>query len=62
VLIARGLTDRQIAEQLVITEGTAGVHVSHILDKLGLHRRAEISAWAVRHGLVTNADAAPLRP
>jgi DNA-binding CsgD family transcriptional regulator len=45
-LIARGLTDRQIAERLVITEGTAGVHVGHILNKLGFHNRAEIASWA----------------
>ena len=36
VLIARGLTNRQIAEALVITEGTAANHVDHILNKLGL--------------------------
>jgi DNA-binding NarL/FixJ family response regulator len=50
-LITQGLTDRQIAEQLVITEGTAGVHVGHILNKLGFHTRAEIASWAVEHGL-----------
>jgi DNA-binding NarL/FixJ family response regulator len=43
-LIAQGLTDRQIADRLVITEGTAGVHVSHILNKLGFHRRTEIAS------------------
>jgi DNA-binding CsgD family transcriptional regulator len=52
-LIAQGLTDRQIAAALVITEGTAGVHVGHILNKLGFHARSEIAAWAVRHGLST---------
>jgi hypothetical protein len=35
VLMARGLTNRQIADELVIAEGTAGVHVDHILNKLG---------------------------
>jgi DNA-binding CsgD family transcriptional regulator len=50
-LIARRLTDRQIADQLVVTEGTAGVHVTHILNKLGYHTRAEIANWAVQHGL-----------
>src|SRR5207244_4315289 len=49
-LIAHGLTDRQIAERLVITEGTAGVHVGHILNKLGFHARTEIARWAVEHG------------
>jgi DNA-binding CsgD family transcriptional regulator len=50
-LVAQGLTDRQIAERLVITEGTAGIHVGHILNKLGFHVRAEVAIWAVRHGL-----------
>jgi non-specific serine/threonine protein kinase len=52
VLVAQGLSNRQIAERLIITPGTAGVHVTHILDKLGLHTRAQIAAWAVRHGLL----------
>jgi DNA-binding CsgD family transcriptional regulator len=50
-LIARGLTDRQIAEQLVITEGTTGTHVAHILNKLGFHTRTQIATWAVQQGL-----------
>ena len=52
-LIAEGLTDRQIAEQLVITEGTAGVHVSNILTKLGATARTEAAAMARRQGLLT---------
>ena len=51
-LIARGLTNRQIGEALVITEGTAASHVVHILDKLGFSSRAQIAVWA--------ADAAAL--
>jgi DNA-binding NarL/FixJ family response regulator len=50
-LIAQGLTDRQIADRLVITEGTAGVHVGHILNKLGFHVRTEIATWAIQHNL-----------
>jgi DNA-binding CsgD family transcriptional regulator/tetratricopeptide (TPR) repeat protein len=50
-LVAHGLSDRQIAAQLVITEGTAGVHISHILNKLGVHTRAEIASWTVQHRL-----------
>ena len=55
-LLAQGLTDRQISDRLVITEGTAGVHVSHILNKLGFHVRTEIASWAVKHGLGPNSD------
>ena len=50
-LIARGLTNREIAEALVISEKTARNHVSNILDKLGLTRRSEAAAYAVRHGM-----------
>jgi ATP/maltotriose-dependent transcriptional regulator MalT len=50
-LIARGLSNRQIAEQLVIAPGTAGVHVAHVLGKLGVHTRAQVAAWAVEQGI-----------
>jgi DNA-binding NarL/FixJ family response regulator len=55
VLLARGLTNRQIAEALVIAEGTAGVHVDHILNKLGFRSRAQVAAWAAEHGLLAAA-------
>ena len=55
-LIARGYTNREIAERLVIAEKTAGHHVSHILDKLGLSRRSEAAAYAVRKRLVSLDD------
>jgi DNA-binding NarL/FixJ family response regulator len=43
-LIATGCrTDRQIAARLTITPGTAGVHVEHVLEKLGLHSRWQIA-------------------
>ena len=51
-LVAKGMTNRQIAEQLVIAEKTARNHVSRILDKLGLTRRSQAAAWAMRQGLV----------
>jgi len=44
-LIAAGLTNRQIAEQLVLAPKTISAHVTHILTKLGAARRAEIAAW-----------------
>jgi DNA-binding CsgD family transcriptional regulator len=50
-LVARGLTNEQVAEQLVLVPGTAANHVQHILHKLGFTRRAQIAAWAVRYGL-----------
>jgi DNA-binding CsgD family transcriptional regulator len=44
-LIADGLTNAEIADQLAIAPKTASAHVEHILAKLGVTRRAEIAAW-----------------
>ncbi len=53
VLITRGLTNRQIAAELVISERTADTHVQNILNKLGFSARTQIAAWATRQGLDT---------
>jgi DNA-binding CsgD family transcriptional regulator len=45
-LLAAGRSNREIADMLVITEGTVEVHVKHILNKLGLRSRAQVAAWA----------------
>lgn len=50
-LVAHGLTNRQIAEHLVVSERTVDSHVEHIRDKLRVRSRAQIAAWAVTHGL-----------
>ena len=52
VLVAQGLTNKGIADKLVISENTARNHVSRILDKLGLSHRAQAAAFAARHGLL----------
>jgi adenylate cyclase len=49
-LVARGYTNRQIAEELVIAETTAVRHVANILNKLGFRSRAQIAAYVVRGG------------
>jgi DNA-binding NarL/FixJ family response regulator len=49
--VARGLPNRQIAEDLGITERTARTHVSNILAKLGLASRTQAALLAVQHGL-----------
>jgi predicted ATPase/DNA-binding CsgD family transcriptional regulator len=46
-LVTRGMTDREIAAQLVIAQRTAESHVQHILTKLGFKSRSQIAAWAV---------------
>ena len=56
-LVARGYTNKQIADTLFVSEKTARNHVSHILDKLGLSRRSEAAAFAVEHKLVHPRDA-----
>jgi non-specific serine/threonine protein kinase len=50
-LVAQGLTNRQIAAALVVTERTAETHVQNILNKLAFSSRAEVAAWAVEQGL-----------
>jgi len=49
MLVAQGLSNRQIAAQLIVSERTIDTHVSHILRKLSLVSRAQIAAWAVQH-------------
>jgi len=50
-LLAEGLTNRAIAERLVISEKTAGVHVSHIFAKLDVHDRRVAATRAYQLGL-----------
>jgi non-specific serine/threonine protein kinase len=49
-LIAKGLSNGQIANGLAVTVGTARTHVDHILAKLGMHSRAQVAVWAVASG------------
>ena len=44
-LMADRLSNREIAERLVITEGTVEVHVKHIQGKLGFRSRRQVAAW-----------------
>jgi NarL family two-component system response regulator LiaR len=52
-LVARGLSNQAVAEQLNISEGTARFHVSNILSKLQLENRTQAVLYALREGLVT---------
>jgi len=49
-LIGQGLTNREIAQRLVISARTVESHVDHIKAKLGFGRRARIVAWALDRG------------
>jgi len=44
-LVTQGLSNREIAKMLVISERTADAHIEHILNKLGFNSRAQIAAW-----------------
>jgi len=56
--IARGMTNKQIATELVISELTVRNHISRILEKLGLSSRSEAAAFAAQHGLLGEKGAA----
>ena len=51
VLVAQGLSNRQIADALVISERTARTHVSNILSKLGVASRTQAALLAIREGI-----------
>lgn len=51
-LLALGLTNRQIADELFISVGTVERHVANILIKLGFQSRMHVAAWAVEQGLL----------
>jgi len=55
-LLAKGATNKEIANTLVIAENTVKTHLRNILDKLHLHNRIQAAAYAIREGL------APERP
>jgi DNA-binding NarL/FixJ family response regulator len=44
-LVAQGMSNRDIAAELVLSERTAANHVQHILTKLGFANRSQIAAW-----------------
>jgi DNA-binding CsgD family transcriptional regulator len=50
VLVSRGLTNRQIASELSISEHTVATHITKILKRLGLNSRSRLSAWVAERG------------
>jgi non-specific serine/threonine protein kinase len=59
MLVASGAGTRDVADELVISPNTARLHVEHILSKLGLHSRAQLTAWVLEqdhHGPPDTVD------
>ena len=52
-LLARGHSNREIAQALVITPKTAANHIEHIYAKLGISTRAAATLYATQHGLMS---------
>ncbi|HKX16931.1 MAG TPA: response regulator transcription factor [bacterium] len=58
-LIAQGLTGKAIAEQLGLSPNTVERHRTNIMNKLGLHNRAELVRFAIREGLIDREPPGP---
>lgn len=56
-LLARGLSSRQIGQQLVISPKTARNHIEHIYTKVGATSRVTASLFAMQHGLLPEPPA-----
>jgi HD-GYP domain-containing protein (c-di-GMP phosphodiesterase class II) len=59
VLVAQGLSNKAIAERLVISPKTAGNHVEHIYTKVGCSTRAAASLFAMQNGLLPELGSSP---
>jgi non-specific serine/threonine protein kinase len=53
-LIAEGLTNKEIAERLVLSVRTVEAHVTNVLNKVGLRSRAQLAIWALEQGLIAH--------
>jgi DNA-binding NarL/FixJ family response regulator len=61
-LVARGYTNQQIADALVLTRGTVANHVAHVLGKLGLSNRTQVAARIFERRAVTVGEVRPVPP
>jgi DNA-binding NarL/FixJ family response regulator len=51
-LVTRGLPNKAIAHSLTVSKRTVDAHLAHLFTKLGVSSRAELVAWAARHGMI----------
>ncbi|MDT8440664.1 MAG: response regulator transcription factor [Desulfuromonadales bacterium] len=51
-LVARGLSNRQIAEKLILSEGTVKIHIHNIYSKLGINNRVDLTLYAQKKGII----------
>ena len=58
-LVVEGLSNKQIAETLIISESTVKNHLRSILEKLHLQNRVQVAVYAVRQGLLEDSPPAP---
>jgi HD-GYP domain-containing protein (c-di-GMP phosphodiesterase class II) len=61
-LLARGLSNKQIAARLSVSARTVGSHIEHIYTKIGVSARGAAAMYAMRHGLVDATAADPPEP
>lgn len=59
VLVSTGATNKEIAQELTVTENTVKVHLRHILDKLDMRNRQQLAAYAVREGMAEEENEEP---
>lgn len=61
-LVAEGLTNREIAQRLFVSERTVDGHLEHVREKLGFNTRAQIATWVTKQGEAPPTVAAPAPP
>ena len=55
-LVVEGLSNAEIARRLVLSPGTVGNHIAHIMRALGMRNRVQVAVWAVEQGLRGGAN------